>query len=81
MCVFLFFNFYPVLHPDTMVQFGSLMKDLGMTASFETKFNSLSNSDQRKVTIGIALLGASDVVILEEPTKDLSLDDINKVNI
>lgn len=55
------------------------MKDLGMLASFETKFHALSNSDKRKVAIGIALLGASEVVILEEPTKDLSLDDINKV--
>lgn len=51
-----------------------------MKAPLETTFEILSNSDKRKACIGIALLGLSDVVVLEEPTRDLSPEDAKKVH-
>lgn len=43
-------------------------------------FGSLSNADKRKVCIVVALLAAMDVLVLEEPTRDLTLEDSNKVS-
>lgn len=62
-----------------MTSFSQIMKDLSMLASLDTPFENLSNSDKRKVCIGVTLLAISEVIILEEPTRDLSLDDANRV--
>ncbi|XP_022651124.1 uncharacterized protein LOC111246188 isoform X7 [Varroa destructor] len=64
---------------DAQQVFSALMKDLEMKAPLETTFEILSNSDKRKACIGIALLGLSDVVVLEEPTRDLSPEDAKKL--
>lgn len=50
-----------------------------MTSSLDVPFESLSTSDKRKVCIGVALLTISELVVLEEPTRDLSLDDTHRV--
>lgn len=62
-----------------MMNFISLMKELGMSESYDIPFSKLSDSAKRKASICMTLLAASDVIVLEEPTRDLSLDDITKV--
>lgn len=67
------------IYVDALQAFTALMKDLEMKAPLDTTFEILSNSDKRKACIGVALLGLSDVVVLEEPTRDLSPEDARKV--
>ena len=66
---------------DLSLRFSQLLSELGVTAVADDHFKSLSKSDKRKVCIVVAILAAMDVIVLEEPTRDLTLEDSNKVSI
>ncbi|XP_028967022.1 uncharacterized protein LOC100900973 [Galendromus occidentalis] len=64
---------------DVTSQFSYLLLELGVTAVVDDFFMALSRSDKRKVCIVVALMAAMDVIVLEEPTRDLTLEDTNKL--
>jgi ABC-type Na+ transport system ATPase subunit NatA len=52
----------------------SMIREVGLTEKVDTKSAELSGGQKRKLSVGIALIGGSRVVVLDEPTSGVSFN-------
>ena len=69
----LFYDFKTYDRKDTKEEINNILKDIGLEDKRTTRASDLSGGQKRKLSIGLAIVGKSSIIFLDEPTSGMDI--------
>jgi ATP-binding cassette subfamily A (ABC1) protein 3 len=69
----LFYDFKTYDRKDATEEINKILKDIGLEDKRTTRASNLSGGQKRKLSIGLAIVGKSSIIFLDEPTSGMDI--------